>query len=191
MEVGQIPIILMERGIITEIKYWIYLIFFFVFVGCHQDNQPLREYNKFEKSLISKEYKNVWKLNPMFTIKEALQEASKSNQNVLILFTGLANSGNPRLVWELLDNKELSQIILDKEYLLCPLFTDIPYKLNDSDSFSLKRINSLLQQKYIGSLGTNWFQILKPNGEKCGESINIVSMSEQEKIIEFLKKNCL
>lgn len=164
--------------------------FFFILCGCYQDNESLRKYNKFEKSLISKQYRNVWRLNPIFTIKEALQEASKNNQNVLILFTGLSSSGNPRLIWELLDSEELSQIILDKKYLLCPLFTDVPYKLNDSDSFSLKKKNSLLQQKYIGSLGTNWFQILKPNGQKCDNKISIMSLSQQQKLMTFLENNC-
>lgn len=162
------------------------LIFFLAalfIIGC-EDMREKKKYSDMEKSLLSNTHYNIWKLKPLFSYEEALIEAKKRNENVLVLFTGINDSGNPSQIFNLLNSDRITTKI-ERNYIFCLLFLDVPYKLKEEDLKTMKEINSSLQNTLIGRSDTHNFVKINSDGDMLSKSFNCSSCSEDE-LLEFL-----
>lgn len=167
-------------------KKIIFVSFLSMILAC--SSQIENEYNEIEKSLISNSYMNLWATNPEFSFEVALAKSNKENKEILLLFTGINNSGNPRVMWELLNDEVVYSKIKDK-YIFCTLFTDVPYKLHSDEEFSLKEKNMKIQRELIQrESGTNHLLILNENMKIVSDVISVYSLSQKAEIITLLDK---
>ncbi|GAA3628832.1 hypothetical protein [Flavivirga jejuensis] len=166
----------------------VYVLIIALLLICCKDDKQIVVYSKMEKSFINDEYKNVWNLNPVFSFEQA-QKLSKSNKkDILVVFTGINNSGTPKMIWEILNNRDVSNTI-NNNFVFCILFTDVPYNLRKSDTISIKKKNLQLRKTLSKTTSANSFIKVNPSGEKVSKELILVSKKQKRDLLIFLTEN--